>query len=109
MDFWDDTAPARHQKFKARWHINELKPMIPGRRIEVSTQAGDVVLDPFGGGSTYEAAEQRGRYWLGAEMTTAPAIRERFQRRFPGTGRVFPEPLSRIFVDSGPRFRIAIY
>jgi site-specific DNA-methyltransferase (adenine-specific) len=27
-DFWDDTAPARHQKFKARWHVNELKPMV---------------------------------------------------------------------------------
>jgi len=30
-DFWEDTAPARHQKFKARWHINELKPLIPSR------------------------------------------------------------------------------
>ena len=32
-DFWDDTAPARHSKFKARWHVNELKPMIPSRCI----------------------------------------------------------------------------
>jgi site-specific DNA-methyltransferase (adenine-specific) len=109
-DFWDDTAPARHQKFKTRSHINELKPMIPGRCIEVATQKGDIVLDPFGGGgSTYEAAEQRGRYWLGAEITTASTIRERFQRRFPGTGREFPEPLSRIFVDPDPRFRIAVH
>src|SRR5205809_5358017 len=46
-DFWDDTAPVRHQKFKARWHINELKPMIPARCIEISTNAGDVIIDPF--------------------------------------------------------------
>jgi site-specific DNA-methyltransferase (adenine-specific) len=38
--------------------------MIPARCIEMATQKGDVVLDPFGGGgSTYEAAEERGRYW----------------------------------------------
>jgi hypothetical protein len=39
---------ARHQKFKARSHINELKPMIPSRCIQIATNEGDVVLDPFG-------------------------------------------------------------
>jgi site-specific DNA-methyltransferase (adenine-specific) len=57
-DIWEDTAPARHSKFKARWGINELKPIIPSRCIQLSTNEGDVVLDPFGGGgSTYESAE----------------------------------------------------
>ena len=41
-DFWEDTAPARHKKFKSRPHINELKPMIPTRCIEISTNPGEM-------------------------------------------------------------------
>jgi site-specific DNA-methyltransferase (adenine-specific) len=106
-DFWDDTAPARHQKFKSRWHINELKPMIPGRCIEVSTNEGDIVLDPFGGGgSTYESAQRLKRYWLGSETVTAAAVRERFRRQFPSLHVALPHALSRVFVDPDPSFRI---
>ncbi|HET6383637.1 MAG TPA: site-specific DNA-methyltransferase [Armatimonadota bacterium] len=83
-DFWEDTAPARHLKFKARWHINELKPMIPSRCIQMSTNPLDIVLDPFGGGgSTYEAAQGLGRHWLGSELVTAAAIVSRMTERFP--------------------------
>lgn len=83
-DFWDDTAPARHRKFKARWHINELKPMIPSRCFEIATDLADIVLDPFGGGgSSYEAAQTLGRYWLGAEITTCEPIATRLRERFP--------------------------
>ncbi|MBI3800165.1 MAG: site-specific DNA-methyltransferase [Deltaproteobacteria bacterium] len=83
-DFWDDTAPARHRKFKTRWHINELKPMIPSRCFEISTNPGEVVLDPFGGGgSSYEAAQTLQRYWLGSEITTCEPIVARLKERFP--------------------------
>lgn len=83
-DFWEDTAPARHSKFKTRWHVNELKPMIPARCIEIATEKDDLVLDPFGGGgSTFEAAERAGRYWIGSEITDCSIIRERFVRHFP--------------------------
>jgi len=83
-DFWDDTAPARHKKFKTRWHINELKPMIPARCIEISTEPGDIVVDPFGGGgSTYEAAQTLGRYWLGSEFGPCQPILDRFSRSYP--------------------------
>lgn len=82
-DFWDDTAPARHRKFKSRWHINELKPMISSRCFEISTNPSDIVLDPFGGGgSSYEAAQQLGRYWVGSEVLTTPAIISRFADKF---------------------------
>jgi hypothetical protein len=33
-----------------RLTINELKPMIPSRCLEIATNEGDVVPDPFGGG-----------------------------------------------------------
>jgi site-specific DNA-methyltransferase (adenine-specific) len=95
-DFWEDTA--RHQKFKARWHINELKPMIPGRCIELSTEEGGIVLDPFGGGgSTYEAAERLHRFWLGSELTTSAAIRDRFRRQFPDMKEATPTHLRKAF------------
>lgn len=83
-DFWDDTSPARHKKFKTRWHINELKPMIPSRCIEISTKKFDIVLDPFGGGgSTYEAAQELKRYWIGSELLTFQAIIGRFKQKYP--------------------------
>lgn len=108
-DFWDDTAPARHKKFKARWHINELKPMIPGRCIEVSTEEGDVVLDPFGGGgSTFEAAQRRGRFWIGTEITTSAAIRQRFRDHFPDLKPARPAALKRLFKAPDPDLRLVV-
>lgn len=103
-DFWDDTAPARHRKFKARWHVNELKPVIPGRCVELSTDEGAIVLDVFGGGgSTYEAAQNLKRRWIGAEIVDCELIRERFKRNVPGVERVKPPAfLSDIFTNSTP-------
>lgn len=107
-DFWDDTAPARHRKFKARWHVNELKPMIPARCIDIATEKGDIVLDPFGGGgSTYEAAERGERYWLGTEITDCSVIRDRFRRHFPNlNGGSPPDRLSRAFVRPDAKFTL---
>jgi site-specific DNA-methyltransferase (adenine-specific) len=100
-DFWDDTAPARHHKFKARWHVNELKPVIPGRCIEMSTSEGEIVLDPFGGGgSTFEAAQKLKRHWIGSEIVDCELIRERFERNLPGVRRSkTPSAISAIFVS----------
>ncbi len=78
-DFWDDTSPNRHRKFKSR-HFNELKPMIPNRAIEISTNPGDLVLDPFGGGgSTYQAAQERNRLWIGCEFGDCAPILSRLE------------------------------
>jgi site-specific DNA-methyltransferase (adenine-specific) len=108
-DFWDDTAPARHRRFKARWHINELKPMIPARCIEISTNPGEIVLDPFGGGgSTYEAAQHLRRYWLGTEITEVAPIRERFERHFPGHRHRPPAALRRVFAKTDSRFSVPV-
>jgi site-specific DNA-methyltransferase (adenine-specific) len=109
-DFWDDTAPARHGKFKARWHVNELKPMIPARCIEMSTQKGDVIVDPFGGGgSTFEAAEMGERLWIGTEITDCSVIRDRFDRHFPDMSKRLPTAkLRRVFKDADSMFRLPI-
>lgn len=85
-DFWEDTSPNRHRNSKARPGVNELKPMIPSRAIEISTLPGDLVLDPFGGGgSTFQEAQLQGRYWLGSEIGDCSAIEHRFRTCAPTT------------------------
>jgi len=80
-DFWEDTSPVRHRKYKTRV-ANELKPMIPERAILTSTDPGDIVLDPFGGGgSTYQMAEKHDRNWVGIEIGPYEPIVERLQFR----------------------------
>lgn len=99
-DFWEDTAPARHTKFKARWGVNELKPLIPSRCIELSTNEDEVVLDPFaGGGSTFESAERLKRLWIGTEVVDCGLIRERFTRNLPDTCEAVPHPLAQLFKE----------
>lgn len=108
-DFWDDTAPARHQKFKSRWHINELKPMIPSRCIEISTVPGEIVMDPFGGGgSTYEAAQQLNRYWIGSEIGDCSIIKERFERHFADLKKGSPKKLIDLLKKENRNFSIRV-
>jgi|WetSurMetagenome_2_1015567.scaffolds.fasta_scaffold146036_2 site-specific DNA-methyltransferase (adenine-specific) len=77
-DFWEDTSPNRHKKFKVRQGVNELKIMIPERAILISTMENDIVLDPFGGGgSTYQAAEKNNRFWIGSELFDCSHIKDR--------------------------------
>jgi site-specific DNA-methyltransferase (adenine-specific) len=109
-DFWDDTSPARHRKFKTRKHLNELKPMIPERCIELSTGPGEIVLDPFGGGgSTYEAAQRLGRYWIGSEINDCLPIIERFRRNFPEINFIdqIPDNLLHLFNESSTQMRFS--
>jgi len=83
-DFWEDTSPNRHKKFKVRPGVNELKATIPERAILISTNPGDIILDPFGGGgSTFQAAESSHRYWIGIELHDCDHIRRRLFENFP--------------------------
>ncbi len=83
-DVWTDTSPNRHSKFKVRDGVNELKLIIPERAILMSTNPGDVVLDPFGGGgSTFQAAEKHHRNWIGVELFDSKHIKERMKENFP--------------------------
>ena len=82
-DFWTDTSPNRHKKFKVRPGVNELKLVIPERAILISTEPGDTVFDPFGGGgSTYQAAEKLHRNWIGTELYDSAHIRRRIEENY---------------------------
>ncbi len=80
-DVWTDIPPVRHRKFKSDdRRANALSTKILERVVEMSTVAGDIVLDPFGGsGTTFAVCENRRRRWLGVELDFADVIVERLE------------------------------
>jgi site-specific DNA-methyltransferase (adenine-specific) len=78
-DVWDDIPPVRHSKFKSRRRkANQLSTKLLKRVISLSTNTGDLVLDPFGGaGTTFDVCEQLRRHWIGIELASCSAIIER--------------------------------
>lgn len=67
-DVWTDIAPVRHPSSKHR-QGNELSEKLIRRVIEISTNAGDTIFDPFGGsGTTFAVAEEMHRNWIGCEI-----------------------------------------
>ncbi|MFK3641739.1 DNA-methyltransferase [Pseudomonas protegens] len=78
-DVWVDIPPVRHAKYKKRTGANELPVKLLDRVIEMSTNEGDLVLDPFGGsGTTYVVAELKNRRWIGCEIGPCDDIVNRF-------------------------------
>lgn len=68
-DVWFDIPTVRHAKYKWRSQGNELSIKLLDRIIEMASNEGDIVLDPFGGsGTTYVVAEIKNRRWVGAEI-----------------------------------------
>jgi site-specific DNA-methyltransferase (adenine-specific) len=101
-DFWEDTSPVRHRKFKVRPGVNELKLTIPERAVLISTNPRDLVLDPFGGGgSTFQAAEGNDRNWIGIELHDCAHIATRLSERMPiSFGRTPRFAYNRLFKNS---------
>jgi DNA modification methylase len=62
--------PPLNSQAQERWGYPTQKPLaLLGRILAVSSDLGDVVLDPFCGcGTTIEAAEQYGRQWIGIDI-----------------------------------------
>jgi site-specific DNA-methyltransferase (adenine-specific) len=76
-DVWDDVPPVRHRKYKNR-PANELAPIIIERIVKLTTNAGDLICDPFaGGGVTAYVAERHRRRWIVGEINDCAAIKER--------------------------------
>ena len=68
-DVWLDIPPVRHAKYKRRNGANELSIRLLDRIIEIASDEGDIVFDPFGGsGTTYAVAEIKKRKWIGIEL-----------------------------------------
>jgi site-specific DNA-methyltransferase (adenine-specific) len=71
----------RHWKFKSKnRRANALSTKLLDRVIEMTTEANDVVLDPFGGsGTTYVVCENKHRRWIGVEIDFATEIIDRLE------------------------------
>jgi DNA modification methylase len=70
LDWWADIKILGGPRNRERLGYRTQKPIALLRRIlEVSSNPGDVVLDPFCGcGTTMEAAEALGRKWIGIDI-----------------------------------------
>lgn len=78
-DVWTDIPPVRHAKYKRRKEANELSLRLLDRVVEMASDEGDLVFDPFGGsGTTYIVAEMKHRKWLGCEIGPIDGIVARF-------------------------------
>jgi site-specific DNA-methyltransferase (adenine-specific) len=80
-DVWTDVPPVRHWKFKSKnRRANALSTKILDRVVDLSTEPGDLVLDPFGGsGTTFVVCESKGRHWIGSEVDFADDIVDRLE------------------------------
>jgi site-specific DNA-methyltransferase (adenine-specific) len=80
-DVWTDIPPVRHRKFKSKKRgSNQLSTKLVTRTLHLSTEEGDLVLDPFGGsGTTFDVAERHDRFWVGSEIESCDVIIERLR------------------------------
>jgi site-specific DNA-methyltransferase (adenine-specific) len=82
-DVWTDIPPVRHRTTKRR-AANELSIKLLRRVLSISTLEGDLVFDPFGGGgTTYAAAEEMNRRWVGCEIADCEPIARRLRGDAP--------------------------
>ena len=79
-DVWLDISPVRHKKYKKRNGSNELSIKLLDRIIEMASNEGNTVFDPFGGsGTTYAVSEIKKRKWIGIEIGPVEDIITRFK------------------------------
>jgi site-specific DNA-methyltransferase (adenine-specific) len=69
-DVWSDIAPLNSQAAERLGYPTQKPLALLERIISVSSNKGDVVLDPFCGcGTTVDAAQRLGRQWIGVDIT----------------------------------------
>jgi site-specific DNA-methyltransferase (adenine-specific) len=77
-DTWYFSRVCGTFKERAGWHGCQMPEQLLGRIIRVSSNPGDLVLDPFAGsGTTLTVAKKLGRQWIGFELSPNYAAQAR--------------------------------
>lgn len=98
-DVWSDIPPINSQAAERLGYPTQKPEQLLERIIKLSSNPGDVVLDPFCGcGTTVAAAQKLGRSWIGIDITHL-AITLMKKRLFDSYGeevkyKVIGEPVS---------------
>lgn len=85
--FWGDIPPVNSQAAERLGYPTQKPVALLERIISVSTNEGDVVLDPFCGcGTAIDAAERLRRRWIGIDVThlAVGVVEQRMKVRHPG-------------------------
>ena len=70
QDIWDDIPPISSQASERLGYPTQKPIVLLERIIQVSSNPGDIVLDPFCGcGTAVAAAQKLGRRWIGIDIT----------------------------------------
>jgi site-specific DNA-methyltransferase (adenine-specific) len=84
---WDDISPINSQAQERLGYPTQKPQALLERIIAVSSNEGDIVLDPFCGcGTTIHAAQKLKREWIGIDIThlAISLIEKRLNDAFPG-------------------------
>lgn len=103
-DVWTDILPLNSQAQERLGYPTQKPLALLERIIAMSSNEGDVVLDPFCGcGTTLHAAQASNRRWIGIDVAVQAmrVVEDRLKNSFPGVGYdVFGLPTS----ESGARW-----
>jgi site-specific DNA-methyltransferase (adenine-specific) len=86
-DVWTDVPPINSQAQERLGYPTQKPQALLERIISVSSDKGDIVLDPFCGcGTTIHAAQKLKRKWIGIDIThlAMSLIEKRLKDAFPG-------------------------
>lgn len=86
-NLWDDIPPIGAQALERLGYPTQKPIELLERILQVSSNPGDWVLDPFCGcGTAVAAAEKLGRRWIGIDVThlSISLMKYRMQAMFPG-------------------------
>jgi site-specific DNA-methyltransferase (adenine-specific) len=86
-DIWTDISPINSQAQERLGYPTQKPLALLERILEASSNAGDLVLDPFCGcGTTIHAAQKLKRQWVGIDIThlAISLIEKRLRAAFPG-------------------------
>lgn len=87
QNIWDDIKPVQSQSVERLGYPTQKPVTLLERIIQVSSNPGDLVLDPFCGcGTALHASQKLGRKWIGIDIThlAISLIESRLKSAFPG-------------------------